>query len=143
MTPAEELAAAADKLDALIAAGLTTAPWEVRFQCPEGTHHHDWDEVWLASPEGATVAALNERYTLAPNDAAYIAALNPLVGKELAALMRVSAQALLTVDADDQHDVVADKPGYVPHPLLTIARLINSTNDQGAEAPPRSTPGGD
>lgn len=58
-------------------------------------------------------------------DAEYIEATNPLVGAQLAALMRVSAEALETVSADEQTSVACDIDGYVPHPLLAIARLIN------------------
>lgn len=136
MTPAEELTAAADRLDALTTENSTT-PWEVRFQCPIDPktdepvvdHHHDWDEVWVAGPHGETVACLNERYTLSLQDGAYIAAMDPRVGRQLALLMRVSAEALVTVPTDEQRDVVYDKPGYVPHPLLSIARMINGGDE--------------
>lgn len=98
MTPAEVLAAAADKLDALAGNDLTPGPWTVEFECPEGEHHHDWDEVWIAGHRRSTVAGLNERYTAAPRDAAYIAAMNPLVGKALADLLRAHAEVAATLE---------------------------------------------
>lgn len=75
MTPAEELTAAADKLDGLIA-GASDGPWAT-----------DGSEVWIDTPEPRHAFFLRG-WTA---DAAYIAAMNPLVGKALAAWLREMA----------------------------------------------------
>lgn len=108
MSKAKELAAAADKLDVLVGNDLTPGPWTVQYECPDGEHHHDWDQVWIAGHARSTVAGLNERYTAAPRDAAYIAAMNPIVGASLANLLRWESRQK------------APSP-----PALALARLIN------------------
>jgi hypothetical protein len=117
VTPAEELIAAADRLDGLMA-DLTPTPWQVLFECPEGDHHHDWDEVWIGGPNRETVAGLNERYTSGPRDAAYIAAMNPLVGKALADLMRIRADQL-------RYDRRVEGSSTLTAKFQDLARLIN------------------
>lgn len=66
MTPAEELTAAADRLDALLAG--TTGAWEFGIVVDGGGTGHP-----VVAAEG---------------DAAYIAAMNPGVGRALVALLR-------------------------------------------------------
>jgi len=79
MTPAEELTVAADRLDKLIAEA-TSGPWRVT-----GRANVD-------APSGWVVASVAGR-KLWPSDAdaAYIAAMNPDVGRALAALLRSCA----------------------------------------------------
>lgn len=108
MSKTKELAAAADKVEYLAGNDLTPGPWTVQFECPEGEHHHDWDEVWIAGRGRSTVAGLNERYTAAPRDAAYIAAMHPTVGASVANLLRWESRQK------------TPSP-----PALALARLIN------------------
>jgi hypothetical protein len=109
MTPAEELAAAADKLDAL-ASGATQGP---QFA----------DEVMLASIRGTH-----------EEDAAYIAAMNPLVGKALAVLLRAFAGAVareylvfheMWNDEQRLRSMATHMDGL--HEALDLARLINGS----------------
>lgn len=110
MTPAEELAAAADKLDALVV-GATEGPWRELLMGSEGSKV-------LAG--GNTVStARHVALARGPADAAYIAAMNPLVGKALAEMLRTEA---------------AEAAIYRSHHLefifrhaLRFARLINGT----------------
>jgi hypothetical protein len=73
MTPAEELAAAADKLDALTT-NVVGGPWTI------GEYYGD-----IAGVNGAHVANVNTDL------ADYIAAMNPLVGKALVEMLREEA----------------------------------------------------
>lgn len=122
MTPAEVLAAAADKLDALAEAAID-GPWR-----PHDTHltlgghtatvmrgeGNDVDLVaWLPtfsdSPWG------QERKAWGTSE--YIAAMNPLVGKALAELFRME---FARIDATEKVH-----PPYRPDPeVLALARLI-------------------
>jgi hypothetical protein len=110
MTPAEELAAAADKLDALVRAA-TAGPWTAEaassiHPAPGGKAYEF--TTWLVispvpddeNPQTAVVAAeRNARdgsltggcYN--EDDAAYIAAMNPLVGKAIAGMLRTFGTA--------------------------------------------------
>lgn len=98
MMPAEELAAAADKLDALTAEAT-----------PDMGAFDDIEDV------------------LFPEDLAYIQAMNPLVGKALAELMRSTAGAIATKGEVFQKVTLGLIPGTSPNPLVEIARLINGT----------------
>lgn len=71
MTPAEELTAAADKLDGLLA-DVAPGPWKLGIM---------WGTVINAGSANVT------RDTF-PGDAAYIVAMNPDVGRALVALLR-------------------------------------------------------
>lgn len=171
MTPHEELLAAADKLDTIIA-GASPGPWcyngySYIFSAPKSAPYDAWEPgsdhtlertgkcepcgEWREPsachnwPRGHGCQHFDQDYDTDPEvthvrshhgdtavrsrmaDAEYIEAMNPLVGAQLAALMRVSAEALETVSPEEEAAVVADIDGYVPHPLLTIARLINGS----------------
>ena len=129
MTPAQELAAAADKLASLIA-DATDGPWSAEAsscinRLPGGIAEEfvAWD---VSSPViddegGRTAVAAVERDPRDeslwggiwnPADAAYIAAMNPLVGKALAEWLR---------------DMVSDTYlGSISRGrALAIARLVN------------------
>ncbi len=123
MTPAEELTAAADKLDAL-AAKTTYGAW--RFD----SHTYDaerfgsgWD---VDGPHGGYIARL-----AAKGDAAYIAAMNPLGGKALAQWLRYEAETLASDPSDycgersELDDECGDWYCGAVDRALEIARLIN------------------
>jgi hypothetical protein len=127
MTPAEELAQAADKLDAL-ASGATEGPWR-----KHDTYLNiggftatvlsgDGDDVAVRAwvPSFSHVAA--DGQDAAHADAVYIAAMNPLVGKALAAVLRGEAEmvAALTHAGDMS-------AGWVNGHVLEIARRINGS----------------
>lgn len=82
MTPAEVLTAAADKLEARLK-HATPGPWEVF-----GDGGHRLTIVGGADREYGVV----EDYELNPDDAHYLAAMNPLVGKALAEWLRTAAR---------------------------------------------------
>lgn len=106
MTPAEELAAAADKLDALLA---KTAPdWRL-----DNDNHLGLYVVEMPAMIGATKTS-NTYAVSGPNDATtqYIAAMNPPVGEALAELLREQSSAAAVRDG---HSATA----------LKLARLIN------------------
>lgn len=116
MTPAEELTAAANKLDRW-ASEATPGPWVVW----GGSER----SLVCTTVEGCTCGGGLEGYGHEPGcgleqppdinatheDAAYIAAMNPLIGTALASALREEA---------DQADVL--KPNIC---LVEIARLIN------------------
>lgn len=105
MTPAEVLAAAADRLDKL-AGEAEQGPWAPRsFEILHGVvsaHEH------IASTE-------------TPIEAQYIAAMNPLVGKALAEVFRSEAQAFRGGEQRgfDGADLYRVNPR-----LMALARLI-------------------
>jgi len=124
MTPAEELTQAADKLDAL-AAEATVGPWTGRIFDDAWHQYADVigkQEVEQYSGSYTVTTALvaggaseiAEPGWLYPGNAAYIAAMNPLVGKALAAWLRHEAQG-------------ASHGLGVLMPTLTLARLINGS----------------
>jgi len=118
MTPAEELAQSADKLDALIA-GASVAPWAEPY---EGFTPDDagW---WVHNGgDGMSEHAVAVTLPYSPNaeaDARYIAAMNPLVGKALAEWLRQQAGRVAELDSMLPAFAGASSPS------LSIARLIN------------------
>ena len=66
-----------DEDEAIAGNDLTPGPWTVQYECPEGEHHHDWDEVWVAGRMRSTVGGFNERYTCGPRDAAHVVRWQP------------------------------------------------------------------
>lgn len=117
MTPAEELRAAADRLDKL-AGGATQGPWRT-------------DEIGNPFCSAIVVAGRPSKRarvelaeTLHDADAAYIAAMNPLVGKALVKAFRdeaeESARYARAALRDDGHPA-----------LLALARLINGGETDG------------
>lgn len=121
MTPAEELAAAADKLDARLK-HTTPGPWEV---------YGDADRLFtIVGGEGREYGVV-EDYELNPDDAHYLAAMNPLVGEALAVVLRRLSEACER-DATPTRDLwtrpqrVDDRiPGLTA--ALDLARLINGS----------------
>lgn len=119
MTPAEVLAAAADKLDAL-ASGASDGPWRDLLMGSEGSKV-------LAG--GNTVStARHIALARGSGDATYIAAMNPLVGRLLAQVLRRFTDACER-DSRPTHDQwsrpqrVDDRiPGLTA--ALDLARLI-------------------
>lgn len=71
------LSAVWDEEERLATDGLTPGPWTLEYDCPEGEHHHDWDEAWVSGWHGATVGTFNERYTSGPRDAAHVVRQQP------------------------------------------------------------------
>ena len=125
MTPAEELTAAADQLAARVAAA-TEGPWDRWRDIDHRGFYTVGDKDGVLTDSRPFTEECNPvaNVYIEP-DANYIAAMDPLIGTQLVLLMRASAEALRTVAPSEQRDVVYDKPGYVPHPLLLIARMIN------------------
>jgi len=127
MTPAEELAAAADKLDALLA---ETAPdWRLT-----DDNHLALSMIEMANMIGSTQTS--STFTLSgPNDRTtqYIAAMNPLVGKALADLLHRFELACLdpanqvreSWRAPERQGIENRIPGLMA--ALDLARLINGT----------------
>ena len=125
MTPAEVLAAAADKLDALVAEA-TEGPWTAHY----GSDLHTDAAAWIGAPGRATTdgvfVATTANAVEGLGDAAYIAAMNPLIGKALADYLRGAAHRLSSRPLDFQ-EVAADRgvlfDAYYGH-ALGLARLI-------------------
>lgn len=128
MTPAEELAAAADKLEALIVK-VPAGPWVA-----EDVGSGDADVLTyqvLPTSRTAWAAIVGDVKT---DHAAYIAAMNPLVGADLVVLLREFA-AHVERRWRDFHEMwnseqrirmIGDHaPGL--HAVLRIARQINGT----------------
>jgi hypothetical protein len=129
MTPAEELAQAADKLDAL-ASGATAGPWTAEaassISVLPGGQAIEFTTWLVISPvpdeenqQTSVVAAERNARDGSltggcydQDDAAYIAAMNPLVGKALAEWLY------------DQSSAAAVRRGHSAW-ALKIARLIN------------------
>jgi len=116
VTPAEVLAAAADKLDALTAEA-TDGPW-ILAKHKDGRilgidAHDGYDEVVTTGNVECMSYCYGGTSTIEATDAdwRYIAAVNPLVGKALAAWLRHEAQG------------AAHGLGVLL-PTLTLARLI-------------------
>lgn len=108
MTPAEELAAAADKLEAL-ASAASHGPW-----IEAGFGDSGWSVIGGDYPFTSGFAIETEDSDQGKADAAYIAAMNPLVGKALAEMLR------------DQATSASFGPMMPPSQYaLRIARLIN------------------
>lgn len=119
MTPAEELAAAADKLTDRLK-HTTPGPWEV---------YGDGDRRLSIVGGKDREYGVVEDYELNPDDAHYLAAMNPLVGEALAVMLRRLSEACER-DARPAHDRwsrpqrVDDRiPGLTA--ALDLARLIN------------------
>lgn len=89
MTPAETLNAAADKLDALLAEATPYVPWTT----------HDDGLVW-APRLGDPVSG-----SLLIEDARYIAAMGPVVGRALVALLRHAARLVVQTNPTDSASV--------------------------------------
>lgn len=117
MTPAEELVAAADKLDALVS-GATEGPWTT-YRELDGIFAGQWTVVRAAGLRVASVGQVRRHHSqAAEGNIAYIAAMNPLVGKAMAELFRME---FARIDATEKVH-----PPYVPDPeVLALARLIN------------------
>jgi hypothetical protein len=111
MTPAEELAQAADKLDALVA-DVTGGSWRADFITeidPDGAF--DLAHVLAPNDEpGDGYAGVAVVASILRPDAAYIAAMNPLIGKALARWLRFESEL----------------PRFNTH-SLEVARLINGS----------------
>lgn len=135
MTPAEELAAAADKLDALIAGAAPD--WRV-------VDDNTLALPMIEMPAMIGLAKTSRTYTVAgPNDATtlYIAAMNPLVGADLFALLREFAGHVERRwrdfhemwNTEQRVRMIGDHaPGL--HAMLRIARLINRAGETGGES---------
>lgn len=82
MTPAEELTAAADKLDALVA-DATDGPWRELLMGSEGSK--------VVAGGNTVSTARHIALARGSADATYIAAMNPLVGKTLLEMLREEA----------------------------------------------------
>ena len=109
MTPAEELTAAADMLDALVAEA-TDGPWRDLLMGSEGSK--------VVAGGNTVSTARHIALARGSADATYIAAMNPLVGKALAELFRME---FTRIDATEKVH-----PPYAPDPeVLALARLIN------------------
>ena len=117
MTPAKELAAAAAKLDAL-AAEATDGPW-ILAKHEDGRilgidAHDGYDDVVTTGEVSCMAYCYGGTSTIEATDAdwRYIAAMNPLVGKALAAWLRHEAEG------------AAHGLGVL-NPTLDLARAIN------------------
>lgn len=132
MNPAEELATAADKLDAL-ASEASDGPW-ILAKHKDGRilgidAHDGYDEVITTGDVNCMAYCYGGTSTIEAIDAdwRYIAAMNPLVGKALAEYLR-GAGHRLSSRSDDYQAVLADRgvlfDAYYGH-ALALARLIN------------------
>ena len=127
MTPAQELTAAADKLDALVA-GATDGPWtgrifdDARHQYADVIGKQEVEQysgsytVTTALVAGGT-PEIAEPGWLFPGNAAYIAAMNPLVGKVLLEMLREEAAEAAIFRGPH--------PEHLFRHALRFARLIN------------------
>lgn len=121
MTPADVLAAAADKLDARLK-HTTPGPWEVF-----GDGDRRLTIVGGADREYGVV----EDYELNPDDAHYLAVMNPIAGKALVPVLRAFSEAYVR-ETRHFHEMwneaarermIGDKfPGFTE--TLALARLI-------------------
>lgn len=120
VTPAEELITAAFKLDALLAGAAPD--WRV-------TDDNHLALPVIEMPAMVGLATTSRTYAISgPNDATtlYIAAMNPLVGKVLAEMLRFRATTLGGLPELTQIEVCKRPHGNSLH-LLEIARLINGS----------------
>ena len=118
MTPAAECRTAASKLREL-AQRATPGPWDWEPAIPSqlGAQH----DAGLTSPS----CRLTSGDDIWIRDAAYIAAMNPLVGVALAGLLDEVAGHAESNDDCDGFPPESVITGYTP--ALTIARLINGS----------------
>ena len=131
MTPAEELTAAADRLDGLVTKTIP-GPWATAGRDGEWERPIVMETLTENEPDpdseqtNFVVAEMRHGYTWV-GDAAYIATMDPLVGKALAEYLRGAGHQLASRSADYQA-VLADRgvlfDAYYGH-ALEIARLIN------------------
>lgn len=128
MTPAEELTTAADKLDAL-AAAASHGPW-----IEAGVGEFGWSVIGGDFPLTSGFGIETEDNDQGKADAAYVAAMNPLIGKALADMLRRFAEAVERKwrvfhemwKTEQRVRMCADEmPGL--HEALAIARLINGS----------------
>lgn len=140
MTPAEELAAAADRLDAL-AANATAGPWSVSLRGGGQTvgieaGEQGYDEVVVPGEVrcGSYCYGGTSVIDAADADWRYIAAMNPLVGADQAALLREFAAHVeqrwrdfhKMWNTEQRIRMIGDHaPGL--HAALRIARSINGS----------------
>lgn len=117
MTVAEEPTAAADKLDAVLAEA-TSAPWLVRVASTGIRSSEPY--AWVIAPAvgGMAIAERHNGGTVA--DMRYIAAMNPDVGRALAALLRWTSERWIDAKAVEHHSARQEFQGLA----LTIARAI-------------------
>lgn len=102
LTPAQELAAAADRLDMLLAE-VTSEAWEFGIVVDGGGDGHS--------------------FVASEADAAYIAAMRPQVGRAVVALLRAAC---------DGNDIDGYEPQQVEHYFgeeLAVARAILATKE--------------
>lgn len=117
MTPAEELTAAADKLDALVA---EAAP---DWQLSESNHlalpliEMPYMNGMLKGQPGYTLSGPNDATTF------YIAAMNPLVGKALADLLRAHAEVAATLE-----QMLPPNENEPTGHIWNLAKLINGSD---------------
>jgi hypothetical protein len=116
VTPAEELTAAVDKLGALTDAA-SHGPW-----IEAGIGDYGWSVIGGDYPLTSNFAVETEDSEQGKADAAYIAAMNPLIGKALAEWLRSEAQAFRGGQGRgfDGADLYRVNPR-----ALALARLIN------------------
>ncbi|HEY9367020.1 hypothetical protein [Streptomyces sp.] len=123
MTPAEELTAAADRLNELVAKA-TPGRWKL------------WGMEVLADIDGTSnvdtalpVARTSHEAGLRTFNATYIAAMNPLVGKALAEWLRVEARRYAKHPPNVQDFFAGDIEGEERELdyCVRIARLINGS----------------
>lgn len=134
MTPADELVAAADKLDALVAQ-TTDGPWVTTREI-DGYRADRWTVVKAGGKRVVTVDQTRVHWdSAAEANVAYIAAMNPLVGKDHASLLREFAVHVERRwrdfhemwNTEQRIRMIADHaPGL--HAALRIARRINGTS---------------
>lgn len=116
-TPAEELRAAAERLDSLTAAA-PGGDWR-----PGGVGNFGWtvhcgpDQGVETDDDGAEGLALG----------AYIAAMGPVVGRALAAWLRDTAERVDAV-ARKRPDAADPTAPWIAHPLA-VARAINASKE--------------
>ena len=112
MSPADELVAAAERLEKL-AGEATEGPWVSDGHTYELEDASGWD---VDGPSGGYVARLADK-----QDADYIAAMDPRKGRKLATALRNDAERI--TDSTDPRFVQAVYRGN--QDLIDLARLIN------------------
>lgn len=119
--PSDLLSRAADLIRDVAGNDLTPPPWHVRVT--PSRENSDDDTVWVACQVGSTVAVVGEAYTSAPQDAKWIALLNPAVAPALERALRHEAGMIRTI-------CERGDPFYGPSPLLDLARVILGEEEQ-------------